>query len=83
MRMNSFLQSKGNGKCIANFTSIYRTRETVFALKVCNIQIVCDSQGSYTVYLVLDLDGCSMLGLVLLTTVIVKLRQKSELKPGI
>lgn len=54
MRMNSFLQSKGNGKCIANFTSIYRTRETVFALKVCNIQIVCDSQGSYTVYLVLD-----------------------------
>lgn len=52
--MNSFLQSKGNGKCIANFTSIYRTRETVFALKVSNIQIVCDSQGSYTVYLVLD-----------------------------
>lgn len=52
--MNSFLQSKGNGKCIANFTSIYRTRETVFALKVSNIQIVCDSQGSYTVSLVLD-----------------------------
>lgn len=62
MRMNSFLQSKGNGKCIENFTSIYRTQETVFALKVCNIQIVCDSQGSYTVYLVLDLDRLQHVG---------------------
>lgn len=62
MRMNFFFQLKGNGKCIANFIFIYRIREIVFVLKVCNIQIVCDFQGSYIVYLVLDLDRLQYVG---------------------
>lgn len=77
--MNSFLHSEGNGKCMVNFTCIYRTWETVFALNVSNIQIVCDSQGSNAVYFqILQHAGPGFVD-----HSYCKAMQNSELKPGI